>query len=80
MDEEQKRKLEELIDDLKCPKDFICYRSGLEELCKAEDIGHESFLVCRDEGGELCNFSMNYGKGLFCKCPLRIYIAKELKR
>ncbi len=80
MEQEQKQKLEEIIGDLQCPKDFICYRSGLEELCKAEDIGQESFLVCREEGGKRCKFSVNYGAGLFCKCPLRIYIAKEFKR
>ena len=80
MDKEQRRELEELIDDLKCPKDFRCYKSGLEELCQAEDIGQESFLVCRDEGGKRCKFSMDYGGGLFCKCPLRIHIAKELKK
>ncbi|MFC1476579.1 hypothetical protein ACFL5S_01290, partial [Fibrobacterota bacterium] len=60
--------------------DFICYKSGLMELCKAEDIGLETFLVCLEENPSDCNFSMPFGDAYFCNCPSRIFIAKKIKK
>jgi hypothetical protein len=31
------KEIEKIIDGLKCPKDFICYTSGFENLCRAQD-------------------------------------------
>jgi len=76
---EYKKEIEDIIDGLKCPKDFRCYRLGLEYLCKAKDIGMESFLICSEEDPQQCRFAMSFGTSFFCTCPLRIYIAKELK-
>ena len=70
--------IEEIINGFECPKDFICYRSGLEELCRVRDIGLESFLVCLESHTLECKFSLYYGRLYFCQCQLRIYIAKKL--
>lgn len=81
MEQDYEREIEEIIDVMKCPKDFKCYKSGFEYLCKAEDIGLKSFLVCLEENPEGCKFSMRFGYSrFFCQCPLRLYIAKKLKR
>ena len=74
------KKVEEIIDGIKCPKDFECYKSGYDNLCKAEDIGIESFLVCLEEDPVSCKFSIPYGDAYFCQCPLRVYIAKKIKK
>ena len=73
-------KLEDIVNGLKCPKDFKCYKSGFKDLCKAEDIGIESFLVCLEEDPSECQFSIPFGEAYFCECPLRIYIAKKIKK
>ena len=78
MEQDYKKQLEEIIDGLKCPKDFICYQSGFASLCKAQDIGMETFLDCLDEKSHECKFSVPTGKYYICKCPLRVYIAKNL--
>ena len=80
MSKGSKKKLEEIIDDLKCPYDFVCYKSNFEKLCDAKDIGMESFLLCLDDTPGECVFSLSFGESKFCKCPLRVYIAKELKK
>ena len=80
MEKDNERKIREIIDGLKCPKDFRCYKSGFEYLCKAEDIGQDTFLVCHEKDSAGCKFSVSFGKGHFCKCPLRIYIAKEFNK
>lgn len=73
-------KLEDIINGLKCPQDFKCYKSGFKDLCKAEDIGIESFLACLDEETRECQFSIPFGDAFFCECPVRNYIAKRMKK
>jgi hypothetical protein len=71
--------IEDIVDKLKCSKGFECYKSGFKNLCKAEDIGIESFLVCLEKEPSDCKFSIPFGDGFFCQCPLRVYIAKKMK-
>ncbi len=80
MQQDSDKQIEEIIGQMKCPKDFRCWKSGLEVLCKARDIGQESFLECLEENPQECKFSLSFGYSYFCQCPLRVYIAKELKR
>ena len=70
-------KLEDIMNGFKCPCDFNCYKSGFKDLCKAEDIGIESFLVCLEDDPSECKFSIPFGDAYFCECPLRVYIAKK---
>ncbi len=72
--------IEEIIDGLKCPKEFAGARSGFERLCKAQDFGLKSFLDCLDENPEACKFALSFGYGYLCQCPLRVYLAKHLKK
>jgi hypothetical protein len=78
--EEQRKKIEELASGLNCSKDFICYKSGLEKLCKARDFGMEEYIDCLEETPEKCEFSLSFGTGHLCTCPVRIYIAKNLEK
>jgi hypothetical protein len=73
-----KKQIEEIIGQLKCPKDFKCYKSGFEVLCKAKDIGIESFLECLEETPFACKFAVPFGGLYYCQCPLRVYVAKKL--
>lgn len=74
------KEIEQMIGEFGCPKDFICYKSGLSCLCKAEDVGLDSLLECAEERPEECTFLLSYANVHYCDCPLRFYIAKELKR
>jgi len=78
--EEQKKTIEKIIGQLDCRKDFRCYKSGFEDLCKAKDIGLESHLQCLEEAPFKCPFSVHFGRSYFCNCPLRVYIAKTLEK
>jgi hypothetical protein len=71
--------IQEIVGGIRCPKSFVCYESGLETLCKAEDVGLESFLICLDLDPRKCKFSRSWRMGYLCECPLRIYLAKKLK-
>ena len=73
-------KIEEIIDGIKCSKNLLCYSSGFDSLCKAEYIEEASLLLCLEETPQECNFSDFSDDRFFCKCPLRIHIAKELRK
>jgi hypothetical protein len=75
-----KKEIEKIIDGLQCPKDFKCYKSGFELLCSAKDIGIASFLECLEKKPEQCKFSFPFGLIYLCECPLRIYLAKKMKK
>jgi hypothetical protein len=79
-DEVTKAEIQEIIGGLECPEDFVCYKSGFETLCRASDIKMELFVECLEEEARSCQFSVPFGEGHFCKCPLRVYICKKLRK
>ena len=76
MEKKQKKEIEKILGGIECPKDFSCYKSGFKELCRAQDFGLQSFLVCREDD-QGCKFSYTVGSRLFCRCPLRSYLVKK---
>jgi len=80
MDKKQKNEIEAILGEIECPKDFRCYTSGFEYLCKAQDVGTGSFLRCMEEDREGCKFLSTVGNAYFCDCPLRKHIIKKLKK
>ena len=80
MEQNYKKEIEKIIDETECPKNFECYKSNLESLSSVRDVGMESMVVCFEEDAAACNFSMSFGQGYFCRCLLRVFIAKNLKK
>lgn len=80
MEPDYEKEIKQIIGELNCPKGFICYKSGFNKLCKATDIGLESFLECWDENRQECVFSLSFANIHYCDCPLRVYIIKKLKK
>lgn len=77
---EQKVQIEEIANGLNCPKDLKCADSGFDTLCKAMDLGFDSVLECMAGDEEICKFRVRLGEFNCCTCPLRSYIAKNLKK
>ena len=77
MKQNLEEKIKEHIGDLTCPKDFKCCTEGLENLCKARDVGLGTFIECLEDEPHECPFSMRLSGLSYCKCPLRVYIAKN---
>ena len=78
MTEEERKKIEELMAGMHCPKDFECADSGFENLCQARDFGLDSFLECLEASPSECPFALPFGDMHFCQCPLRVYLTKAL--
>jgi len=80
MKDEDRKKIEEIIAGMQCPKNFKCAENGFENLCRAKDFGVENYLDCLEENPAECPFALSFGNGYLCQCPLRVYIAKKLKK
>ena len=70
--------LERIMDGLKCPRDFQCYKSVYNSLDKKTVSDIKSFMFCFKEKLRGCAFSVPSESQSSCKCPLRDYISKEL--
>lgn len=73
------KQVQSIIGGMKCPKDFLCCESGFENLCKAHNRGLEGYLDCLEEKATGCGFSVPFGHGRLCTCPLRVYVGKNLR-
>ncbi|KKN44596.1 hypothetical protein LCGC14_0691340 [marine sediment metagenome] len=73
--EEHEKRIAEIIETTVCEKDFVC--RGLKNLCKAKDhAGMKEYAYCLEPGS--CQFKVPYGGIVFCRCPVRVYIVKNL--
>ena len=80
MNDEERKKIEEIMAGIKCPKNFECADSGFERLCKAKDVRLDNYLECLEENPSHCSFGLPFGNVHFCQCPLRVFLAKKLKK
>ena len=71
-------KIVEFMGELQCPKDYQCYKSKYEKLCKTEYFGETEVLLCLEEEPQSCTFSLSYKDTYYCQCPLRYFIAEEI--
>ena len=82
---EKNQKLKELMAKMECKKDFECYKCGFENLCNGKLAGGQIVTCeratsnCSEEKRQNCDFSLSFGDGFVCRCPIRIYAAKILK-
>ncbi|MHC4264555.1 MAG: hypothetical protein ACYSUK_01325 [Planctomycetota bacterium] len=83
--DEHKRRIEGIISEMKsqkhsCVKNFECYKSKLEKLCKVEGIGPFGDIICDSEDAQCCGFSFSAMSKRYCQCPLRRYICSYFHR
>jgi hypothetical protein len=78
MKDEDRKKIDEVMAGMQCPRSFKCAETGFERLCKAKDIGLETYLECLEEDPPSCSFAFFFGYRHVCGCPLRLYLSKRL--
>jgi len=79
IDQEKLREIEAIMGEMTCTKGFKCAASGFQEVCKANDHGVEDVLLCLEKDHMSCKFVVPYGENRYCRCPLRVHLAKKLK-
>ena len=68
--------IDNLLDGLGLLKACERYEPGFGFICKAKDIGLDSFVQCQEKDSHLCVFSIRYAHSYFCKSPARVHAAK----
>ena len=77
---EHESQVEKIISAMECPRDFVCYKSGFENLSRVRIIGDAKLIECLEKSPHTCEFRFSFEHGSFCKCPLRYYIAKNFDK
>lgn len=72
--------MERIIGSMKCSKDFECFKSGFQNLCKVNNIGDGKIIECSPENQGACEYRFSLMNKNFCKCQLRHYIARYLNK
>ena len=78
METQQAHEIKELIGE--CDPGCKCHGRGLEKLCKARDIGLETFVECLEDDPFGCSHAICYGTMFYCSCPPRVEIAKRFEK
>lgn len=76
--EQYARRLAELAAATPCIRDHACLTSGPQALCKARLSEDGSAVLCLEDEGWQCRYSIPFGQGLACTCLLRQYTARHL--
>jgi hypothetical protein len=77
---EHASQMEAIKSRMKCPRGFQCVKSPLGGLPKGRVIGQGELVECLEKRAPECEFAMPFGEAYFCRCPLRIYIARTFAR
>ena len=80
MERDYESELKEIAGNFSCPADLICYTQALKNFRKVGNVGLETFLECLEEDPHECPFSMPLGGTVYCRCPLRVHVAKKFKK
>ena len=74
--QEHKGPIEQIISEMECPNDFVCYEPGSENP-RIRLIADGERIECLGENRLRCKYALCYGMLTICQCPLLNYIAKN---
>lgn len=63
-----------------CPEGCKFHKLCVQNLCKAKDVGLETFVRCLEQEPIACDCSLFFADAWFCSCAPRVYIAKTLRK
>ena len=78
MREEDSKAIENLMREMECPSDFACHRNGFADVHKSGTNPSTPFPPCMNGHHQGCRFAFSFGYSYRCKCPLHIYVSKNL--
>jgi hypothetical protein len=70
--EKEKGQIEKVKAKMNCPFDFKCQKDEFNNYPKIKPVA--TLLSCMEEDAKQCGYSLPFGNGFFCKCPLIKYI------
>ena len=80
MKEEERKKIEQLMGEIQCPKDFKCVKENFDRLCQVKKFGNDEQLECLEINPSHCPFAVRFTYRNICICQMRMYIFQKLKK
>jgi hypothetical protein len=80
MERELTQEIDRIMAGVHCPRGFACVESHFQRLSKVRDFGLPEYVDCLEDDPAACCYSIQFGAGYLCHCPLRVFIAKKLGR
>ena len=78
---EQDRKVKAIMSAMDCQYGFPCYESTFAKLIPVQIFRGANVIRCRHKARLTCQYGSVFSNGIvFCKCPLRTFVAFELGR
>ena len=77
--QEHKHQIDKIMNEMDCQKDFECHKSSFENIGKTWLITGDHLVECPEGNKQKCSYALPFGHMLLCKCPLRNYVAQNLK-
>ena len=74
------KRIEEIKIKMECPKNFECLTSPITNRPKMKDLQMESYVKILGKHPLQCDSLVGFGKSKYCKCPMQVYITKNLKK
>jgi hypothetical protein len=56
--------IEQIIQQMNCPRHFECYTSDFEKLCDVGIVGDAKMVECIEENARTCEFGVPFGLGV----------------
>ena len=81
---EQEADVQKIMEEMDCPRNFLCCASGLEDLAPVHVMSDEA-VVCPRAKEDSCRMATSFGLNgilsiMLCRCQLRRYVALQLGR
>lgn len=77
---EDRKKIEQLMGEIECPKDFRCIKENFAHLCRAKKFELDEHLECLEKNPSHCPFAIPFIREHICICQMRRYIIQKLKK
>ena len=79
MDREFAQKIEPIKMQLKCPDHLSWVNDEDARLCRARDVGLDTYIECLEERRySACKFNTPFANIHLCQCPPRVFLLKEV--
>jgi hypothetical protein len=72
-------RIEALRHTVECTQDHLCYRSGFSTLCRARPMLGGYVVECLEQGSH-CFHRFPLLRRALCRCAIRQYVARRLRR
>jgi hypothetical protein len=63
-----------------CQRCYRCIYEPVKNICKAQYEAHTDSMLCLDPSAPDCNMAARQGNQIYCRCPLRKFIALNFSR